>query len=933
MKALKRITALTLTFAMIIASLFSMCAFADITLTDVTEDNPNNQAIRSLVEKGVITGYEDGTFKPDNTITRAEFATILARATAGSVTLTATTAKFPDVALDYWANTYIAYAVNTGTVNGYEDGTFRPENPVSYGEAVKMLVCSLGYASVVPQTEPWYSGYITVAGQIGLTKNAGGTGDAEAKRGTIAQLVYDMASCKKLVQTGTDSSGKPTFSTKDDSEDNESDAGVLTAVFEDSLTGENYSLNKQQVMIGTTVYNIGDFKIDSFYPYLGKRVEIEYTDGSKKTIVKFEESSNTVVTVTDTMIDSISGRTLTYYEKDTDRKAKEITLSDTLNVVYNGYGVKLSEIDDSFIKNYLDVSTGEITFVNNNGKSDYDVAFVTSYDTYFVSGVTTVDNTVKITDSNASKNITLNKNDCNVYRVSSKGGAKTEATITAIAKNTVVSVAKPYNRSENTEVIVSTVKLSGAKVTGKTNNKLEISNTQYDSSDYYLDLLDADSSKYSVSVGDTAAFYFDFKDRLVYLSKTESTDPYAYLIAIDTGAGLNSEYRVKIMTASGSVSSNYYLKDNTKVNGTNCSPSEAAVMLKNSANVINSGKIDKVKENAEYSQLIKYKTTTSGSKTYLSEITTVDTASEEYIKVANISDGQNKYKYDNNGKTFTDSSNNKFIINSSTIIFSIPNDRSAKDKEFKKVSMGNLSDGGNYAVEAYDIASNIAKVVLMYDAGAAISAKIKVDTNCIFVERFEEVNDTENDKKVKKVYYYEAGSDKLTDMMTDELDTLDGVNPGDIIKIAKDNNRIAAYQRVFVGGKLYDFDSLVHPFPTFESTTNYIVHASGSTKNYYRVIHGTVGAEEITDGAGALTVVPQIVTNDADFDKNSWTPDTAVNITKSTKYYKWDSNTEAYTTDSTSDELISAEDVKPTDATKVVVISMGSSVKAVYILE
>ena len=103
MKSFARIISLLLATVMIISSMFAMCAFADETSTfsDVNQDNRYYSAIDALVNSGVINGYEDGTFKPDNTITRAEFATILSRSTAKGITLSATTNKFADVPTDH----------------------------------------------------------------------------------------------------------------------------------------------------------------------------------------------------------------------------------------------------------------------------------------------------------------------------------------------------------------------------------------------------------------------------------------------------------------------------------------------------------------------------------------------------------------------------------------------------------------------------------------------------------------------------------------------------------------------------------------------------------------------------------------------------------------------------------------------------------------
>ena len=306
MKVFSRLTAITLSLAMIIASMFSVGVFADaVSFTDVAADYQYNQAITSLVAKGIINGYTEAdgtsTFKPENTITRAEFAKLLVLATTAGVTHSATTDRFPDLALDHWANTYIAAAVNMGAINGYEDGTFRPENPVSYGEAVKMLVCTLNYGSIVPKTEPWYNGYINVATSIGILKGAAGLGSNEAKRGLVAQLIFNTNNSSKLVQTGTDMNGNPIYKPSSGKGSNsdiidvdiEEMNGVVTGVFEDTLEGISYNLNKEQIKVDNDVYYIGENSIDSFYQYLGKEIDFTYEeDGPKKVIIDFAEGRN-----------------------------------------------------------------------------------------------------------------------------------------------------------------------------------------------------------------------------------------------------------------------------------------------------------------------------------------------------------------------------------------------------------------------------------------------------------------------------------------------------------------------------------------------------------------------------------------------------------------------------------------------------------------
>ena len=103
--------------------------------TDVPADAWYNNAVSTLSNAGIIDGYEDGTFKPDGNITRAEFATIAVRffeATYDGEDL------FSDIA-GHWAQDYINEAANAGIVDGYPDGTFQPQQLITRAEAVTMV--------------------------------------------------------------------------------------------------------------------------------------------------------------------------------------------------------------------------------------------------------------------------------------------------------------------------------------------------------------------------------------------------------------------------------------------------------------------------------------------------------------------------------------------------------------------------------------------------------------------------------------------------------------------------------------------------------------------------------------------------------------------------------------------------------------------------
>jgi len=95
-----------------------------------------HDAIASLIDEGIISGYPDGTFKPENPVTRAEFAKIVARAFAIRPT---GEPRFSDIK-NNWAQAYITALTEAGIVSGYPDGTFKPDRHITRAEMVTMLV-------------------------------------------------------------------------------------------------------------------------------------------------------------------------------------------------------------------------------------------------------------------------------------------------------------------------------------------------------------------------------------------------------------------------------------------------------------------------------------------------------------------------------------------------------------------------------------------------------------------------------------------------------------------------------------------------------------------------------------------------------------------------------------------------------------------------
>ncbi len=928
------------------ASLLTVNVFAaeETVFPDVAQDYAYKNAIYSLVEDGIINGIsEDGVlkFKPDKTITRAEFATMLAKYLIGDVSLlTERTDKFPDCT-NHWANTYIAYAVDADIINGYEDGTFRPDNPVKYGEAIKMLVCAKNYGNLYKTTSPWYSGWIEIAKDMNLTNNAFLVdGSLPANRGLVAQLVYNMDYTKKLnVSDKYDDGGY-----EEDEVEYEEFTGVVKGVFKKTLTGESLGLAKNEIMVGGQVFRIKDgADIEDYNKYLGKMVEVFYTEGSYNKIVRIEEASdNDTFTISADDIFNVTSQKIEFYNEDDEED--EVKLSDNLYVIYNGQGVAKDKIDEEFIETYFDIDCGEITLMNNNGGKDYEIAYVTSYDTYFVKARKLEKDVYTFTDyTSTDRTVSLKNNDDDyiVYKAS-KVGEKQESSVSGIAtSNVVLSVAKPLSTGV-TEAIVSTVVLKNATVKSMVGyDEVKIEEKYYSVSDYYMDFIDENEDTYGFEVGDRATFYLDYAGRIVYVSKTESTDPYGYIMAYDdTSDGFDSEGAVMLLDNKGVVQE-YPLKSKVRLNGTSVENSKVASTLEENAKIINDGKSNG--KNDTWAQLVRYATSTENGKTVVSELYTIDYKdldSGEIVPGELYTGTKTKCTAKSeNTRTFVTESGSRFVVNSSTTVFLIPDDRT--DKNAYKKSSYSYFNGDNehsYAIEAYDIDKNTAKAVLVYTGDNKNSVTISESAEVKIIADIRDVNNPDDPQKpLTQISYYTAGSKDLkTIIVAEDADkdkVLDGLSRtgGDLVRFATEGGEVVAIQKVFVGGELYE-----HANGKIEADS--LGGEGGSTQNkysgdddYFRVIHGTVDS---FDG-DELYIVPQIVTDNKDY-----TGDWEIISVGSAVFYNYDEDAskpeDRFAGEMTLGSLTPATTeagVNVKDASKVVAVKRENKWVAVYVLD
>ncbi len=129
-----------------------------VTFRDVPSDYWARHEIEACVRAGIVSGYDDGSYRPNLAVTREQLAVYISRALAGGdeyVPEFDETPSFPDVAEEHWALHYVEYGVEQNVVGGYEDGNYHPEHEVTRDQ----MAVYLARALVAPAGDEGLSNY------------------------------------------------------------------------------------------------------------------------------------------------------------------------------------------------------------------------------------------------------------------------------------------------------------------------------------------------------------------------------------------------------------------------------------------------------------------------------------------------------------------------------------------------------------------------------------------------------------------------------------------------------------------------------------------------------------------------------------------------------------------------------------------------------
>jgi hypothetical protein len=339
---------ITLIAGLLIA-LSSIQAFA--AFTDVPDQMPYSDAVRRVAALGIINGTGTGLYKPDNILSREQFAKIIVAASGFEEEAAASkgSTPFPDVEKGSVFSGYINVAVKNGYISGMNDGKFHPKDPVNFAQACTVIVKVLGTAGVdYPLEGQWPDNYIAKAKSIGATDGITLKKNDKLPRWAAAMIVDKLWINK--VKSGAFGDITEIFG------DN---PGIFTECIIYATSATSSSLTAKQVLTDKGILSLYDSKTVLDVGFRYKLIN----DGN--TIIKECGKSNTVKKIT---VDSIAGDDVTYMSD-----GKPVSLTLPLKPVYYYNGTK---------QNYADLANiifhgSTISFGYDKNNTDFDYAVIT----------------------------------------------------------------------------------------------------------------------------------------------------------------------------------------------------------------------------------------------------------------------------------------------------------------------------------------------------------------------------------------------------------------------------------------------------------------------------------------------------------------------------------------------------------------------------
>lgn len=529
---MKKLTSV-ITLICIIISLFSFTASAAKPLGDV--DNEDFGVLDAL---GVINA---DTWSDNSVPTRAEFIKLCVNLTGcGEITVVNKEPVFTDLTVNHWAYDAIMYAYSMGYISPSSDGRIRAESPITYGDAMRILVNFLGYQIVAASYDKGdvTQAYLKTASEIGLLDGVIADGiERPISKAAAVRMAYNALNVELPVQYF--SNNNVFFNVQNDRTllrvkfNAYKKKGVLRA---DDYTSLSHNLAKENyVTIDNENYFSANMDIEGL---LGLTVEFYYTqskDSEEKELIYISPSGNEIVEIS---ADNLKGYSNMKVNTVTDSgKSVSYSIGKDSTVIWNNKIVKSAQYGEKF-----KIKSGNAKLIDNDEDGVYEVVILESLKAGKIVVNNTKDMVLALEDGTEYK-----FDDYKNYRIENGYGDKIDAL--SLHVDDIVTVVDP--ESTNHTLVIRVCTKNDTMVVGSLD------------ADGYVLTGDGRELKYSkvaisdfneVLIGDSYIFYTDKYGEIVYEIHVRSNQlEMAYIVNYKEQTGLDSNLVLRVMRIDGGI--------------------------------------------------------------------------------------------------------------------------------------------------------------------------------------------------------------------------------------------------------------------------------------------------------------------------------------------------------------------------------------------
>lgn len=741
---------------LLVLTMIPVTASAETEFTDVS-DSVLGRALGLVTHLDIMSGYDDDTFRGDNSITRAEFAVSVAHMLNLEEQAGKDKIYYVDVQESHWAAGSIAQLTEMGIISGYGNGYFGVNDTINTVDCYAIMLRLLGYDDFVEYSGGYPSGVQKIANDIELNEDI--KSGIQLKRRDAAVLIFNALRTNTAGFDGvigdnviyTEGTGKTLLETYWDMDWVE---GKVTGVENTGLYHPE-SISSNRIRIDDEIYGN---EVEDTIQYIGRNVEAYYKiNDDDPCVVYIYKNAHRYEEITidaDLIADISDNYEVSYYTDENASRTKKKTIAGNAAVIYNGLAA------ESYTKENLMPEVGSITLIFDKGNSTADTVIVDDYERFIAGSVDVI--TSRISNAETYDRYIIAKN-TEYEKVTVKSNLGTNMTLSDIKENQVLMVKTSLGTGKERiiEIIACDDVVTGT-VNGinYSNEEIEIDGTVYEISPQYIDMMNVNLSKNVIA-------YLDHFGKITNIKgDVADSELFGYLINgyFDEDAFDETIY-LKILTEDGEIVK-YPCTEKVKIDNIRYKRN-----LSGAFNALCDGESIKP-------QLIVYMLNEE-KQIYSIDTVTKSAEEDEFSLRLNISKG--KYKYKSNGQI-----GGKGIANKNTIVFEIPtNPQDAQEKAFSVKKSTSLTNNTAITVESYALVPKVEyeTVLLVYSDAAGT---IRESASSVMVQKIHHaINSDEEVVEVLTAMTNGVSSEYYAEYGFSFEET--GIKEGDVIRLAFNN--------------------------------------------------------------------------------------------------------------------------------------------------